>query len=87
MRLLILGLVVYLIYRVVKSLILTEPGPSPRVDASPRQHIDDVMVKDPFCGIYFPMREGVEAKVDGKTLHFCSADCRDRYLAGHPGGS
>lgn len=43
--------------------------------------IDDVMVKDPFCEMYFPQREGVHVRVGGKDLYFCSEKCRDAYLA------
>jgi hypothetical protein len=32
--------------------------------------IDDVMIKDPVCGIYFPRREGVELQQAGKPMFF-----------------
>jgi YHS domain-containing protein len=41
--------------------------------------IDDVMVKDPVCGSYFPQRDGVVLTDGGRELHFCSEKCRDRY--------
>jgi YHS domain-containing protein len=43
--------------------------------------IDDLMVKDPFCEVYFPKRDAVHLKVDGKDLYFCSTECRDNYVA------
>jgi len=43
--------------------------------------IDDVMIKDPFCEMYFPKRDGVHQKLDGEDLYFCSAECRDKYMA------
>jgi YHS domain-containing protein len=45
--------------------------------------IDDVMIKDPFCNVYFPKRDGVRLNLDGKDLYFCSAECRDKFMAAH----
>lgn len=43
--------------------------------------IDDIMVKDPYCQVYFPKRDGFHVKVDGEDLYFCSEECRDNFLA------
>jgi YHS domain-containing protein len=43
--------------------------------------IDDIMIKDPYCEVYFPKRTGVHLKHAGEDLYFCSADCRDKFLA------
>ena len=43
--------------------------------------IDDVMVKDPWCNVYFPQRDGIPMEIEGETIYFCSTDCRDRYMA------
>jgi YHS domain-containing protein len=43
--------------------------------------IDDVMVKDPFCQTYFAKRNGVHLNFEGKDLYFCSAQCKDKYIA------
>lgn len=42
--------------------------------------IDDVMVKDPCCNIYFAKRDGLHLKMDGKDLYFCSQECRDKFV-------
>jgi YHS domain-containing protein len=42
--------------------------------------IDDVMVKDPFCGIYFTKRDGVHLNIEGEDLYFCSKECIDNFL-------
>ncbi len=46
----------------------------------PLNKIDDVMVKDPYCNVYFPKREGVHLRIDGADMYFCSNKCRDKYL-------
>ena len=68
---------IYIIYRHFKSKMLSEMDTG--ASAGPQQ-ADDVMVQDPECGVYFPLREGVPAKINGNTVHFCSAACRDAYL-------
>lgn len=80
MRLLIIGLLVYLGYRVFKA--YAAPGKSTtRVsEEEGLARVDDVMVKDPFCETYFPERKGVKEVIGGKTYYFCSTECRDRYL-------
>ena len=79
MRLLLLIVVAYLAFRIAKSWILRNLQ-VPGQDETHNPEIDDVMVKDPVCGVYFPRREGVELHRNGQTHLFCSAACRDRYL-------
>jgi len=45
--------------------------------------IDDVMVKDPFCEVYFPKRDGIRISHQGQDLYFCSTRCRDKFLEAH----
>jgi hypothetical protein len=79
-RFIILFIVGYVLYRAVKNWMDAASG---RRAVSTRDvgRIDDEMVKDPYCETYFPRREGVRLEVDGQDLLFCSAACRDRYLA------
>jgi len=50
-----------------------------RVNEDPSQ-IDDVMVKDPYCNVYFPKRDGIHLRFKGDDLFFCSDECRDKFL-------
>ena len=79
MKLLLLIIIAYLVYRAAKSWVMRNLQ-APSRDDSHHPSIDDVMVKDPVCGIYFPQREGVELRRGGQTFLFCSAACRDRFL-------
>lgn len=79
MKLLLLIVIVYLTYRAVKSWLLRNLQ-VPGQNAPHNPKIDDVMVKDPVCGVYFPRREGVELRHDGQVVTFCSEACRDRFL-------
>ena len=81
MRTLIIFGLAYLGYRAVKSLVLQGTSSREAVGKQAAGEIDDVMVKDPFCNVYFPKRNGVHLKVEGESLAFCSTDCRDGYIA------
>lgn len=37
--------------------------------------------KDPVCGTYIAAATSLKEKVGGQTVHFCSAECRDKYVA------
>jgi len=38
------------------------------------------MIKDPQCGAYFLRQRGFPGEVRGKTVYFCSEECRDTYI-------
>lgn len=80
-RILIFAALIYLCYRLLKgpiwSLLKDKLKPADEEDSSPA---DAELIKDPQCGAYFMKQKGVEARVEGKTLHFCSRECRDKFL-------
>jgi uncharacterized protein len=78
-KLLLIIIIAYLVYRAAKSWLMRSLG-APPGDGASNPRIDDVMVKDPVCGIYFPRREGVELRHGGQVFIFCSTACRDRFL-------
>ena len=73
----------YLVYKFVKSLVAPKAQPSRKVRQQSAGQIDDVMIKDPYCETYFPEREGIHLKFDGKEFVFCSTGCRDKFLDEH----
>ena len=80
MRLLILLGIIYLCYRVLKSWMLQGGSPKKTVFNTTAAQMDDVMIKDPFCEIYFPKKDGVHLRTNGKDLYFCSTECRDKFV-------
>lgn len=79
-RVLVLAVLGYLAYRIVKRWVRGKILPGPMKDRAAGR-IDDVMVKDPQCGAYFARRDGVALRDAGRELLFCSRECRDKYLA------
>lgn len=37
--------------------------------------------KDPTCGTYISAATSIKETVGGQTYHFCSKQCRDKYVA------
>ena len=81
-KILIYILLIYIGYRVIKSIMAPSDfstGRSHR-DTGP---VDDIMIKDPVCEIYFPKKDGVCLNFDGNEICFCSRECRDKFIDLH----
>ena len=79
MRLIIFIILGYIGYRLVKRFFI-QPSIPKWKGPEGRTGIDDIMVKDPFCNVYFPQREGIRAVINGVEYHFCSKECRDKFV-------
>jgi YHS domain-containing protein len=40
------------------------------------------LVRDPVCGVHVAEVMAIPLNESGEVVHFCSAACRDRYIAG-----
>ncbi|HMK36758.1 MAG TPA: hypothetical protein VK463_16920 [Desulfomonilaceae bacterium] len=49
------------------------------VEETPLSGINE-MVQDPVCGLFIPAREAVSLSMTGRTIHFCSDECRQRFM-------
>jgi YHS domain-containing protein len=76
MRILILALLVYLLYRVLKGFLVR---PQETSEGAPEGGQINTMVQDPQCGTYIAMRDATKRSIRGKTLFFCSEACADAY--------
>lgn len=77
----ILLVVAYLFYRAVKNWMIKDQSPHGKVATNTTGEIDDVMIKDPYCGVYFPQRNGVVLNENGRDIYFCSEECKEKYIA------
>jgi uncharacterized protein len=82
MRLLIFLGLIYLGYRALKSWMLQGEPPRSTFDKT-GDGAADLMIKDPFCEVYFPKKDGIHLNVNGEDLYFCSEECRDKFIASH----
>ncbi|HDZ91587.1 MAG: YHS domain-containing protein [Deltaproteobacteria bacterium] len=75
MRFLILVLLGYILYRVVRKYIsITQRGEQTRGEGPV-----DEMVQDPACKTYIPRRDALRRVMGGKEFFFCSRECADRF--------
>jgi uncharacterized protein len=80
-KLLIIVAVGYLLYRSLKSWMFPDGTSLKNGSGKTAGNIDDVMIKDPYCQVYFPRRDAVHLRFRGSDLYFCSKECRDKYIA------
>ncbi len=83
MKGLIILAIIYFVYRHLKEKMLDSIQPSEGSRSEGPESTDDVMIQDPECGVYFPLRDGVPGRIQGKTINFCSIQCRDAYMKKH----
>ena len=78
-QLLVLAAVVYVLYRWLRR----GAAPLRRDRAAARPPAPgpvEEMVQDPACGTWVPLSQALSARRGNETLHFCSPECRDKYL-------
>ncbi len=84
-KLLLYFVIIYCGYKIlkftVKSLGLGEAGHS-QVN-SEQGNIENVMIQDPVCNVYFARKDGVCHLIGGRELCFCSEECLNKYLMTH----
>ena len=73
---LVLGLAVYVLYRLFANDFLKKKKENAEDQAAEveRKVAAGEMVKDPECGTYISVRDG------DKVYRFCSYECRDKFL-------
>ena len=77
----ILIILIYICYKTIKSLLSSyTAGSKTKVYYDEKEKIDDVMLKDPYCEVYFLERDGIHLNHEGENLVFCSTECRDNFL-------
>jgi YHS domain-containing protein len=74
---LILRSIVKSVWGVLNSTVATRP-PSAE---GPKFRTGGELKQDPVCGTYVSVNTSFTRVVKGKAVHFCSAECRDKYRA------
>ena len=80
-KILILVIIGYLCYRAMNNWMAKSAASRKGVSPGAVGEIDDIMVKDPSCGIYFPKKDGVHLRHEGEDLYFCSEACKEAFLS------
>lgn len=75
-RFLVMGLLLYIGYRIVISLFSAKkplPKQDDRISPATETH------RDPVCGVYVSEEDAVVGKLEGKRHYFCSMDCLEKF--------
>ncbi len=83
-RLVILAILCYLLYRLIKGTLRSAPQPPGRREKAAGPTLIDEMVIDPVCRVYIPKRDALTARVGGETVYFCSQECMKKYFQDTP---
>lgn len=75
-----LVLLAAIIYFLLKWLRHGAPPARRERPLDPQRLPVEEMVKDPSCGIWVPVSQAITVGQGQETLHFCSPECRDRFL-------
>lgn len=74
--LIIISWVTWLIRKAFARAAQKQPQPqAPGAEASSRP-----LFRDPVCGTHVPAEISLTLDDSNQTLHFCSAECRDKYV-------
>jgi YHS domain-containing protein len=74
-RWLIWVLIVYIGYRVIKSLLTSTAGKG----SGKGPDRTEETVQDPVCGMYVAREDAIVGVLEGKRHYFCSMDCLDKF--------
>jgi YHS domain-containing protein len=74
---LVLRLVLKGLFGKPRNAVQPYQGPPPRPPSGPVAELK----KDPVCGAYVSTAGSVSRSIKGQVIYFCSAECRDKYVA------
>jgi len=72
---------VRLLQKLVGNMAAGDAGGKPYVDV-PNDAVKQKLVRDPVCGMHVAEGLALPLSQGGETQHFCSVECRDKYLKG-----
>ncbi len=78
----IIALAAYILYRLFANDFFKKREKEEKTDQKEmdRKVAAGEMVKDPVCGAYVSLDESITVRDGSKTYHFCSYDCREKFL-------
>lgn len=86
-RILLLTILLYLVFLLVRNFAASIARKKEAMARRPAPVQSEDLVQDPVCRRYIPESEAIKASVDGRTLHFCSRECFEKFKVRGPSGS
>ncbi len=72
---------VSILRRVVRNMTGAARNAHPENEV-PNDAVARQLVRDPVCGMHLAESLAIPLREGGELVHFCSMDCREKYLAG-----
>ena len=78
----VIAVAAYILYRLFANDILKKRKKNEKQDEKDiaKKVASGEMVKDPQCGTYVSVEDSITVRDGDKVYHFCSYDCRDKFL-------
>jgi YHS domain-containing protein len=73
--------VMRVIFKGFGDMMRPEAQPPSQPSISNQVPLTGELKRDPSCGTYISVATSIQEKVGGETFHFCSKQCRDKYVA------
>ena len=81
MRFILLAVLFYFLYRLVRGYLGSSQKRRQEFGHwTEGETVADEMVKDPQCNTYFPKKEMIPYKIDGKIVYFHNEECKSEYI-------
>jgi YHS domain-containing protein len=85
LRIILIGILIYLLFKVTSLAIRSFKAQA--FEGQDQKPLSDrevsEMVRDPVCGVYIAPNEALSVVDQGRTIHFCSSECRQQYMIDH----
>ncbi len=73
--------VIGIVLRGFSGIVNPQPGSQTRQTTGGQVPLTGEFKKDPACGTYISAATSIHENVGGEIFYFCSAQCRDKYVA------
>jgi len=84
-RIIILSILIYILFRLLIGAGRRNDKIRGGTGSGVRGPARDVLMEDPVCHTLIPAKSAITMKIEGKTLYFCSQNCRDQYITNQSG--
>ena len=83
LRILILAVLFYLGYRLLRNAFAKKGDSDQSADRSPgpNERLTDVLVEDPVCRTLIPREQAVQLEKNGEIYYFCSQECCNKFAS------
>ena len=81
LKIAIVAIVCYVLYRLFMN--DSRKKAEKDAEAEKKKVASGEMVQDPVCGTYVDKDSAITVKNGDQVIHFCSYECRKKYLDGH----